>query len=270
MGTVVVASSPADAQAVEAVKSHHAQLAGALAVQVEALLDAAALGDRPGAGAASVALVRWCQDELIPHALAEEKALYPAAHADPRARMLVDAMLAEHHHLLALVEAIGQATGPVRAAANAQALRVLFDSHLAKENEQILPLLAESGDVSLADLLGDMHELLGGADHADQVDHDEGSGAADEGGCGGVCGCGHQDSAEVLPQLDARAVPPALRHAAILGALDSVAAGGGMVLVAPHDPLPLLAQLEQRSPGRFSVDYLERGPEAWRIRLVRA
>ena len=43
-----------------------------------------------------------------------------------------------------------------------------------------------------------------------------------------------------------------------------------MVLVAPHDPLPLLAQLEERSPGVFSVDYLEQGPEAWRVRFVRA
>lgn len=70
--------------------------------------------------------------------------------------------------------------------------------------------------------------------------------------------------------LDARAVPPAIRHATIFGALDSLGTGGGLVLVAPHDPLPLLAQLEERSPGRFSVDYLERGPEAWRVSLIRA
>jgi uncharacterized protein (DUF2249 family) len=43
-----------------------------------------------------------------------------------------------------------------------------------------------------------------------------------------------------------------------------------MALVAPDDPLPLLAQLEQRSPGQFSIDYLERGPESWRVRFLRA
>jgi len=42
-----------------------------------------------------------------------------------------------------------------------------------------------------------------------------------------------------------------------------------MVLVAPHDPLPLLAQIEQRSPGAFEVRYVERGPEAWRLAFVR-
>jgi uncharacterized protein (DUF2249 family)/iron-sulfur cluster repair protein YtfE (RIC family) len=264
MSTVVVATSAADAQAVEAVKSHHAQLAGALAVQVEALVEAAAQGDLSGAGAASVALVRWCDAELIPHALAEERAMYPQAHEHPRGKLLVDAMLSEHRDLVALVEAIRQATSPVRAAANAQALRSLFDSHLVKENEQILPLLAESSEISLAVILDGMHELLGGRTHGESTE------AVDEGGCGGECGCGHQDPAGVLPELDARAVPHAIRHATIFGALDSVGAGSGMVLVAPHDPLPLLAQLEQRSPGLFSVDYLERGPESWRIRFIRA
>ena len=265
MSTVVVATSAADAEAVEAVKRHHAQLAGALGVQVESLVGAAARGDLPGADAAADALVRWCDAELIPHALAEEQALYPAAHEDPRARLLVDAMLAEHGDLVALVEAVRQSTGPVRAAADAQALRSLFSSHLAKENEQILPLLAESGDVSLAVILGGMHELLGGSEQAGAE-----AGTTAGGGCGGECGCGHQDEGEALPELDARAVPHAIRHATIFGALDSVGAGSGMVLVAPHDPLPLLAQLEQKSPGQFKVDYLQRGPESWRIRFIRA
>jgi uncharacterized protein (DUF2249 family) len=64
-------------------------------------------------------------------------------------------------------------------------------------------------------------------------------------------------------------VPHAIRHATIFGALDALGPGGGLVLVAPHDPLPLLDQLQARSPGAFAVDYLERGPEAWRLRLVR-
>src|SRR5674476_963384 len=185
MSTVVVATSAADAQAVDTVKGHHAQLAGALAVHVEGLVDAASRGDLAGAATTAEALVRWCQAELMPHALAEEQAMYPKAHEDPRARLLVDAMLAEHRDLVELVEAIRNATGPVRAAANAQALRTLFDSHLVKENEQILPLLAGSAEVSLADILGGMHELLGGTDNGESTE-------ASKGGCGGECGCGGQ------------------------------------------------------------------------------
>ena len=139
----------------------------------------------------------------------------------------------------------------------------------------LLPLLATSPDVSLAGALAGMHELLGGAhDHHDEHGgHDHGHEAAGEeapaaGGCGGGCSCGEVDGPE-LPELDARTVPHAIRHATIFGALDAVGAGSAMVLVAPHDPLPLLKQLEGRAPGAFSVDYLERGPEAWRLRFTR-
>ena len=104
MSTVVVAASAADAQAVEAVKNHHAHLAGALAAHVESLVEAAARNDLPAAGAAAGSLVRWCDAELIPHALAEEQAMYPPAHEDPRAALLVDAMMAEHRDLAVLVE----------------------------------------------------------------------------------------------------------------------------------------------------------------------
>jgi uncharacterized protein (DUF2249 family)/iron-sulfur cluster repair protein YtfE (RIC family) len=259
MSTLVVATSAADAQAVEAIKDHHSQLAGALAVQVETLIDAAVRADSSGAGLASKSLVSWCQSELIPHALAEERTLYPKAHEDSQARLLVDAMIAEHRDILALVEAIGAAQTPVRAAANAQALLSIFNSHLVKENEQILPLLAQSSAVSLAELLGGMHELLG----------DPAVDMISEGGCGGDCTCGEQDLVGVLPELDSRVVPHAIRHATIFGALGSVAVGNGLVLIASHDPLPLLAQVEQRTPGHFSIDYLESGPETWRLRFVR-
>ncbi|MGN0064675.1 MAG: DUF2249 domain-containing protein [Nocardioides sp.] len=91
------------------------------------------------------------------------------------------------------------------------------------------------------------------------------------GGCGSgghECGCGESGST-TYPELDARAIPHAIRHATIFGALDAVAVGSAMVLVAPHDPVPLLAQLQERSGSGFEVEYLERGPEAWRLLLTR-
>jgi len=87
-------------------------------------------------------------------------------------------------------------------------------------------------------------------------------------GCGGGCTCGEVDGPQ-YPELDARTVAHAIRHATILGALDSIAPGGGLILVAPHDPLPLLAQIEQRWPDEFAVSYFERGPEAWRLSFTR-
>jgi hypothetical protein len=150
MSAVVVATSPADfhtaeaVEAVEAVKNHHPWLGGALGVQVEALLEAAARGSLPGTASD------------------------------------------------ALVDAIRQATGSVRAAANAQALRSLFESHVVQENEQVLPLLAESSEVSLAVILDGLHEPLGGGQG-----HSEYAEAAAECGCGGECGCGHQHPSDL-------------------------------------------------------------------------
>ena len=83
------------------------------------------------------------------------------------------------------------------------------------------------------------------------------------------CACGEADPPG-HPELDARTIPHAIRHATIFGALESIQPGAGLVLVAPHDPLPLLTQVEQRWPGAFAVDYLERGPEAWRLDFLRA
>jgi uncharacterized protein (DUF2249 family) len=266
MNNLVIASSEADAAAASAVEQHHAQMAGALAVAVERLVAAASRGDTPAALTARDALVAWCRQDLVPHALAEEKAMYPVAQAKDAGRLLVDGMLAEHTVITGLVDELAGSSDPVRAAAAAKALQVLFDSHLAKENELVLPLLVAAPDVSVAELLHGMHELLGGDSHHE---HGHGHAAESEAGCGGhSCSCGEVDGPG-YPELDARVVPHAIRHATIFGALDAVAAGGGLVLIAPHDPLPLLAQIEQRAPGAFEVSYLERGPEAWRLQFVR-
>ncbi|MFV0534101.1 MAG: DUF2249 domain-containing protein [Cumulibacter sp.] len=89
-----------------------------------------------------------------------------------------------------------------------------------------------------------------------------------EGGHGVGCACGHQEDG-AMPQLDVQVIPHAIRHAAIFGALDSINPGYGMIICANHDPLPLLAQLEQRTPGAFAIEYLDRGPGSFRLRFVR-
>ena len=259
---LTIASSEADARAAEAVEQHHAQLAGALALKAGTLAAAARDGGQGDVEDVRLDLVRWCRDELVPHALAEESTMYRAAAEMPPARLLVEAMLVEHQLLVGLVDSLETTSEPIAAAALARALRELFEAHLAKENDQILPLLVASPDVSVADLLEGMHELLGGS--ADGP-HEAADGC---GSAGHACGCGETD-ASGYPELDARAIPHAIRHATIFGALDGVRPGRGLVLIAPHDPLPLLAQLEKRAPGDFAVDYLQRGPEDWRLSLVR-
>ena len=258
---VIVASNAEDATAAEAVKQHHAELSGRLAAHAEALLTAAGSStetpDRSGFEQARRAAVSFCTTDLVPHALAEEDTLYPTAAKTERARLLVESMIAEHRVITGLVEELTQATEPVRSAAAAGALRVLFDTHLAKENDLVLPILAGDPAVSLAGILSGMHELLGG-----HPDHDHGD-------SGHSCGCGESDAGDV-PELDVRMVPHAIRHATVFGAFDAIPAGGSLLLVAPHDPIPLLQQLLTRAGGQLTISYEERGPEAWRLRLTRA
>jgi uncharacterized protein (DUF2249 family) len=83
----------------------------------------------------------------------------------------------------------------------------------------------------------------------------------------GGCTCGEHD--DDTPVLDARLIPHAIRHASIMGAMDSLRSGAALVLVAPHDPQPLLAQLRARYPEGIDVEYLQRGPDTWHIRLQR-
>lgn len=260
---VAIATTAADSAAIEAIEHHHAQLLGALTTHVDEVVAAAMEADPVASAEARTALVRWCERELVPHAAAEEEALYPAAADQEAGRLLIAAMTGEHATIRKLVGTVSTADDPVLAAGAAMALRVVFDSHKTKENEQVLPLLAGAPMVSLAGLLDGMHGALAGSPADHEHDHDDEPAEPEH----HDCACGEVDDG--LPELDARVVPHAIRHATIFGALDAVRPGGGMVLVAPHDPLPLLAQVEERDPGAFVVEYLERGPEAWRLQFVR-
>lgn len=81
------------------------------------------------------------------------------------------------------------------------------------------------------------------------------------------CRCGEQDQG--FPVLQAKDIPHAIRHASIFGALDSLKPGGGMVVVAPHEPLPLLHQVNRRYGPQMAVSYLQEGPEDWHVQFVR-
>jgi uncharacterized protein (DUF2249 family) len=263
---VVLASDAADAAAVEAVRQHHAELAGRLAAHVDALHAAASAPGGAGFLQARTAVLRFCTGALLPHAAAEERTLYPAAASIDRLRLLVEAMLGEHRVLADLVEEIVVAEESARAAAAGHALRVLFDAHLTKENDLVLPVLAADPATSLAGLLAGMHDLL--AEDGHSAPAAPAAPAATAAPAAGSCGCGGHDDEEI-PVLDVRSVPHAIRHATVFGAFDAVPDGGSLLLVAPHDPLPLLRQLSTRAGGALAVDYEERGPEAWRLRLTR-
>lgn len=256
MSDTIMATSRTDAHAVARIEQHHAELAGALGLRASALVTAARSPHTDSWESAQADLVDWCQRELLPHAAAEEAALYPPAYRREAGRLLVAAMIDEHRVLEGLVAELRAAPDAITAVATAASLRTMFEHHATKENELILPLLAAAADVSLTAILAEMHDSL---PHGTT----DGSPAT----AGHACGCGEADGGE-LPVLDVRTVPHAIRHATVFGAIEAISHGGGMVLVAPHDPVPLLAQIQERHPGVFAIDYLERGPDAWRLQLT--
>ena len=69
--------------------------------------------------------------------------------------------------------------------------------------------------------------------------------------------------------LDVRTEPPARRHELIFDTFAALPAGAAFELVNDHDPKPLYYQLDAEQPGRFSWQYLEQGPQTWRVRIGR-
>jgi len=67
--------------------------------------------------------------------------------------------------------------------------------------------------------------------------------------------------------IDVRAIPRIDRHRLIFGTFERLQAGEALIIVNDHDPIPLSAHFEARYPGMFSWDYLERGPDVWRVRI---
>jgi uncharacterized protein (DUF2249 family) len=71
--------------------------------------------------------------------------------------------------------------------------------------------------------------------------------------------CNHT-SPDALYPFDARGVAKRFRHAAIFGALDALTPGETMRFCNDHDPLPLLAQLQQRYGTTVDIRYVQREP----------
>jgi uncharacterized protein (DUF2249 family) len=71
------------------------------------------------------------------------------------------------------------------------------------------------------------------------------------------------------PNLDVRPLAPANRHALIFQRFVELRPGEAFVLVNDHDPKPLFYQFKFEYEGQFSWDYLESGPQVWRVRIGR-
>ncbi len=73
----------------------------------------------------------------------------------------------------------------------------------------------------------------------------------------------------MTPTIDVRTIVPRERHPLIFNTFNKLGAGEGFLLVNDHDPKPLYYQFKAELDGQFQWDYLEQGPEVWKVRIGR-
>lgn len=200
-------------------------------------------------------LSSFLTEELLPHAQGEERVLYPALdpviaqHGSPTATMRVD-----HEYLTRFIQQATTLAGKLRSVGRSERapiaaqlqqvlgqLQTLLSVHLAKEERVYLPLVEQhfSSDEQ-QHLLGELHEAAAAQPPRAEDGHE---------------------------LLDVRFLPPAQRHSLIFARFAALAPGDWFVLVNDHDPKPLYYQVDFEYRGTLIWDYLEQGPEDWRVRV---
>ena len=67
--------------------------------------------------------------------------------------------------------------------------------------------------------------------------------------------------------LDATLLNPGVKHATIFARFDDLQPGEFLILHNDHDPIPLRFQLENTRGNIFTWEYLEQGPDLFRIKI---
>ena len=67
--------------------------------------------------------------------------------------------------------------------------------------------------------------------------------------------------------VDVRQVAPPARHPLIFESFEALTQGSSFILVNDHDPKPLYYQFKAEREGQFTWEYLEEGPQIWRVAI---
>lgn len=184
-------------------------------------------------------LIAFCASRLVRHRLATDQVLYSVAAGAAETRLLVRALRAQHDLLAARITELNRADSSAEFAASAHALVGLLEVCHQVEQEVLLPALAALPGVDLPVLVEDVDTLVAG------------------------------DALNTPGVVDVREIPRGRRHPRIFGVYGRLAPGESFVLVNNHDPKPLRREFQATYPDRFGWDYLEAGPDRWRVRIGR-
>lgn len=67
--------------------------------------------------------------------------------------------------------------------------------------------------------------------------------------------------------IDVRTIIPRERHPLIFKTFHKLGPGESFLLVNDHDPKPLYYQFQAELGQPFQWEYLENGPEVWKVRV---
>lgn len=72
-----------------------------------------------------------------------------------------------------------------------------------------------------------------------------------------------------MTTIDVREIAPRERHPLIFNTFDGLTPGDAFTLVNDHAPTPLYYQFLHERADLFEWEYLEQGPEVWRVRIAK-
>ncbi len=147
-----------EAEAYEAMLAHHAILDRDVKSRSQVVVGEVGKGNSYQPAVAD--LVSYLNSEVLPHALAEEDSIYKIAAGIPGMSSMVQQMTLEHRALADAITSLKSASGGTQAARESAEISALFSSHVAKENDLILPRLLADPEVDLSVALTQMHELF--------------------------------------------------------------------------------------------------------------
>ncbi|HZJ19026.1 MAG TPA: DUF2249 domain-containing protein [Pricia sp.] len=69
--------------------------------------------------------------------------------------------------------------------------------------------------------------------------------------------------------LDVTIIEPRLKHPTVFARFDELKAGETLTLHNDHDPRPLYYQLVAQRGEILTWDYLEQGPDRWKVKITK-
>ena len=75
---------------------------------------------------------------------------------------------------------------------------------------------------------------------------------------------------ETVNILNVTALEPRLKHPRIFQEFDSLIPGAAFIITNDHDPKPLYYQMQKERGQTFGWEYMENGPEVWKVKITKA